>query len=679
MRGASCHHPLLGTSAGLGRSMSNRKRPKPDAPCSCGSGRIYRDCCASGKAGERPVATPGAGRRSRKPGRPRPFPLSAWPALKAHRHRIAGPWYIDAVLAVAMVGGTCLLYLPDLGLGFFMLDDPNYVVENPWIKDVSLSNLGFILTESYFANYCPLHILSYMIDYLFGGLNPATYHLSSNIWAGVVAAFVYLFTTVFLGSRLIAAAAAVLFIVHPAHVEAVAWISSRKDLVAAALALPTMMFYVLYSNRGRRQWFWYGLSLACFLLGLGGKQSVAVVPVQLFVFDIFLKGRMDWRIVIDKIPYVVLVGFFSFMTMNMQPYAGYDFDLYVISRSVVESLWLMCGFGDYVIYRERPDAGAAIAIKAVFWILPLLFVGAVVLPRWCAVSLPLTLGFWVVIGLLPAQTLGLVHPVADRYLFFPSVPLTILIAWAAFTAGRQFGRRGMWSAGLLILGVAGCWAKATLDYLAEWNDPRSIWFAAAQKSEEVNNLQYLGSHFQDAADSIETALSSWADVPEDDRRFSMAFWTGDSRLKPMLAEWDEKRGGVRTVAFNRELRDFAWQQYEKADQTRNKRVTPNLYIRRGNIQLARQNWEGARAEFETVRQHWERLTFETQKQVVEVQYNYSMGLSYWRAGEYETALPWVRKAEQLQLQYRNNAIPRISQLHDSLESRVKARATTRGE
>lgn len=114
---------------------------------------------------------------------PRPGPRICW--------RLRGPWYVHTFVFVALVGATCLLYQGDLNLGFFHLDDPTYVEENSWIKGVNAANVKHVLTQPYFANYSPVHLLTYMLDYQLAGANPRAFHLSSNIWAGLVAGFVY--------------------------------------------------------------------------------------------------------------------------------------------------------------------------------------------------------------------------------------------------------------------------------------------------------------------------------------------------------------------------------------------------------------------------------------------------------------------------------------------------------
>ena len=159
---------------------------------------------------------------------------------------------------VLLVGLTCLLYRGDLDLGLFQLDDPTYITNNPLIHEVSSTNLKAILTQPYFANFSPTHLLSYMTDIRLGGNSPHVLHLSSNLWAGLVAAMVYLLGLVLFSqgnqsremATALAAGAGLLFAVHPVHVEAVAWISSRKDLVAASFTIPSLTCYLQY----RRGW-----------------------------------------------------------------------------------------------------------------------------------------------------------------------------------------------------------------------------------------------------------------------------------------------------------------------------------------------------------------------------------------------------------------------------------------
>jgi protein O-mannosyl-transferase len=202
---------------------------------------------------------PGKGSKQKEPDRKKT--IYSRPILK-------GPWYINALIFLLLIIAGLLVYSGDLHLGFFRIDDQQYVVNNQWIRGFSSQNLHYIFTTPYFVNYSPLHLLSYMFDYSFAGADGYVFHLSSNLWAGVVAGFVFLTALALTGRRIIAIAAAILFVVHPSHVEAVAWISSRKDLVAAAFALPSLLAYLYYRRGGKAAKRWYILSLLLFFLAL---------------------------------------------------------------------------------------------------------------------------------------------------------------------------------------------------------------------------------------------------------------------------------------------------------------------------------------------------------------------------------------------------------------------------
>src|SRR5207302_308176 len=160
-----------------------------------------------------------------------------------------------------------------------------------------------ILSNPYFANYSPVHLFSYMLDYAVAGENAYAFHLSSNIWAGFVAGFVFLTSLALTQNRILSVAAAILFIVHPVHVEAVAWISSRKDLVATAFALPSFLAYLKWrSNKNRK---WYIISVLLFLVAVAGKLSVATFPAVFLAYDLFIEKRSLARSLADKIPFLL--------------------------------------------------------------------------------------------------------------------------------------------------------------------------------------------------------------------------------------------------------------------------------------------------------------------------------------------------------------------------------------
>src|SRR5439155_23613677 len=131
----------------------------------------------------------------------------------------------------------------------------------------------------------------------------------------------------------------------------------------------------------------------------------------------------------------------------------------------------------YVIDRVSPAPTGGLAPQFPAAVLLLAAFTAPLLLRRRA-PLAMTLVYWILFGLIPAQVLSFNHPVADRYLFFPSVGFVILIAWGAIYVGGRWGRQGVMGSMMVIFTLALLWGRATVAYLAEWHDPRSVWYAA---------------------------------------------------------------------------------------------------------------------------------------------------------------------------------------------------------
>jgi hypothetical protein len=247
---------------------------------------------------------------------------------------LPGSWQLNTGIALLCVLATAVLYTGDLHLGFFRIDDPQYVLRNAWIQGTTVDHINHILSNPYYANYSPLHLLSYMLDYAIAGLNAYAFHLSSNIWAGIVAGFVYLVALALTQQRMTAVAAALLFVVHPVHVEAVAWISSRKDLVAAAFALPCFLAYLKYRNSNKKRW--YVISLVLFLFALLGKLSVATFPAVLIALDLFIEKRSFSGSIIDKIPFFVGTIIIAVAVEYAQPNTGGHPDFSVCAKAFAQ-------------------------------------------------------------------------------------------------------------------------------------------------------------------------------------------------------------------------------------------------------------------------------------------------------------------------------------------------------
>src|SRR5437588_6894821 len=445
---------------------------------------------------------------------------------------VPGSWQLNTGIFVLFIVATAVLYAGDLHLGFFRVDDQQYVVSNTWIQGVTWNHLTQILFNPYYLNYSPLHLLSYAFDYAVGGLNAHAFHLSSNLWAGVVAGFVYLVTLALTQERRTTVVAALLFVVHPAHVEAVAWISNRKDLLAAAFVLPCVLAYLKYRQHGAMGW--YIASLLLFLFALLGKLSVAAFPAVLVVLDLVLEKRTLSRSIIDKIPFIILAALVAVAVQHAQPSTGLQSDLAMHAKAFVQSLWLLIGFGNYVIYRVPPAPGDTLSQLVGLGILLGLFVLPLLLRKRYPVATVSI--YWILFTYLPTQVLPFSYPVTDRYLLLPSVGAVILIAWLLIKAADQLPRWKVATATTLVVAVNFIWLTQTLGYSSEWQDPRSVWFAATRKSHDVHLYYELGWEYREKAASFGMHRRNAPLPAEEAKHYASVVWKDDPQLPKLLAE-----------------------------------------------------------------------------------------------------------------------------------------------
>jgi hypothetical protein len=446
---------------------------------------------------------------------------------------VPGSWQLNGGIVLLCIVATAVLYAGDLHLGFFRVDDQQYVVSNPWIQGLTWNHLTQILFNPYYLNYSPLHLLSYALDCAVGGLNGYAFHLSSNLWAGVVAGFVYLVALAVTQERRTATVAALLFVVHPAHVEAVAWISNRKDLVAAAFLLPCVLAYLKYRQRGVIGW--YIASLLLFLFALLGKLSVAAFPVVLVVLDLMLEKRPLNRSIIDKIPFLILAALVAVAVQHAQPSTGLQSDVAMHAKAFVQSLWLLTGLGTYVIYRMPPAPGDTLSQLVGLVILLALFVLPLLLrKRYPVVTVSI---YWILFTYLPTQVLPFSYPVTDRYLLLPAVGAVILIAWLLIKATDHLHRWKVAAATTLVTAVSFIWLTKTVDYLSEWRDPRSVWFAATRKSDDVHLCYELGWEYREKAASFGIHPRNAPLPPEEAKHYASVVWKDDPRLPKLLLNW----------------------------------------------------------------------------------------------------------------------------------------------
>lgn len=227
------------------------------------------------------------------------------------------------LLVLLVLGLTLVAYLPAFEAGFVNWDDDVYILTNTLIRELSAEGIFRMFSEPYYGQYQPLVLLSFALDYRFAGLDPTWYHTVNVLLHVANTALVLVLIRALSGRFDVAVIAAAIFGMHPLHVESVAWVTERKDLLYGFFYLASIIAYVTYIRRSNK-WL-YAIALGLFLLSLLSKAQAVTLVLTLPLIDWLLYRHRDlrWReIVLEKIPFLVAALAFGSLALVAQGAAG---------------------------------------------------------------------------------------------------------------------------------------------------------------------------------------------------------------------------------------------------------------------------------------------------------------------------------------------------------------------
>ncbi len=222
-------------------------------------------------------------------------------------------WVLLALMVV-----TFITFLPSINNDFVNWDDQDYVTESPYVAKLNPDGVKTMFTEQIASNYHPLTILSLAINYKFSALNARGYHITNLILHLINTLLVFFFVYYFFNRKVEGATvAALLFAIHPMHVESVAWISERKDVLYTTFFMAGLITYLQYLKRDHIKYLVY--TGIWFLLSLWSKPTAVMFPVILVLIDFYFKGfAFDKKMIVNKIPFFLLSIVFGFITIKIQ-------------------------------------------------------------------------------------------------------------------------------------------------------------------------------------------------------------------------------------------------------------------------------------------------------------------------------------------------------------------------
>lgn len=407
------------------------------------------------------------------------------------------PYKLPLIIALL----TFLVYVPALQNGFVNWDDPKYVYENPHIRTLNPDFLKWAFTSPYFNNWHPLTMLSYALDYAVWELNPLGYHLTNIIFHTANTFLVFIlamrlieWAVTFptpnskLRTKISASITTLLFGLHPLHVESVAWVSERKDVLSAFFFLLTLLAYINYVRS--KNLMSYVFSLVSFILSLMSKPMAVSLPVVLLILDFYPLKRLTLQkaknVFFEKIPFFLLAIIASIITTmaqsadgTMSPLVKYPLMPRLFDAARAFTLYPVKMLFPFGLATYYPSSVKFNYLEFIVYLtllisLSLLCAGSLKKQRlFSAVYLYYTVTLLPVIGIVKVGA----HAMADRYTYLPSLGPFLLMGLGIALFFEQVRRTRLPSliGFFLMVILSVLFIGKTVRQTAVWHDSLTLW------------------------------------------------------------------------------------------------------------------------------------------------------------------------------------------------------------
>jgi protein O-mannosyl-transferase len=467
------------------------------------------------------------------------------------------------VLCLSLAAITLVLYLRVGNFQFLNMDDNLYVTNNPHVASgLTAGNIVWALTTFDYSYWHPVTWLSHMIDVQLYGMNPGGHHVTSVLLHALASVLLLLTLLRMTGALWKSALVAALFALHPTHVESVAWVAERKDVLSALFMFLTLFCYAEFT--ARRKPALYLLALLSFLLGLMSKPMLVTLPVVMLMLDFWPLERCSTggngpglspllaklpALIKEKIPFFACSLFSGLATIYGQHKFGAMDDLQVFPLplrlgnalvSYVKYLWMTLWPSDLAAFYPFPRA---IPLWQSLGSLAILLVSSAAALRYWRRFPYLAVGwFWFLIVLVPVIGLTQVgnQAMADRFCYLPGIGLLIAAVWgvADLTEGLQHRERILALGAGTVLVICTCLSWRQIGY---WRDNVTLYRHSLQVT-GGNNFVYgnLGAALIQNGD--------WDGAIETQReaiRLSPLFVDAHHNLGIALAQKGDQDGAIR--------------------------------------------------------------------------------------------------------------------------------------
>ena len=465
---------------------------------------------------------------------------------------------IERWLGIVMIATVLAVYCQIAGHDFIDFDDGIYILNNTHVRTgLTIENIRWALTSMSASNWHPLTWVSHMLDCRLYGLHPAGHHLTGLFLHVANTLLLFLVLRTATGNRWKSALVAILFGIHPLHIESVAWVSERKDVLSGFFWMLVILSYLQYARKGKTHR--YLLALALFALGLMAKPMLVTLPFVLLLFDFWPLGRFPsgasrslLHMLYEKIPFFILSIASSVVTYVAQSRGKAVLSLETLS--FVDRA--MNGSMSYVKYLSKlvwpqnlsifyPHPGDSMPL------LPALFAGVLLVAitifviRFSLQRPFLLFGwFWYLGTLIPV--IGIlqvgIQAMADRYTYLPSIGIFILLVWSIpEDLFRVYRNRLLLT--IAAIAVVLCLSVTSWFQLRHWKDTETI-FRHALNVTRHNYVAHcnLGTamlkqdRLEEAAIEYRKALDIWPEYPDAHNNLGLVF-TKEGHIEKAMAHY----------------------------------------------------------------------------------------------------------------------------------------------
>lgn len=399
---------------------------------------------------------------------------------------------------------TALVFSNTINNGFTNWDDDIYLKDNEHIKTLDAGSVKNIFTTHYFGNYHPLTTLFYAVEYYFFKLDkPWVFHFNNLLFHLLNTVLVFVLIRLLTKRYEVPLIVALLFALHPMHVESVAWISERKDVLYTFFFLLSLIQYVKHikSPIGYKSLL---LSFVFFIAALMSKSAAVTLPLTALLCVYFINKKITVRDILQSLPFFLLSLAFGIIAIKTQE--GAIGDLSKMYHGFNRVLVVMYAMYFYIMRFVAPYNFTPLhalpkldgqMLPAEYYVAPLIIVLIValffVLKKEWRLLYGFSLLFYLVNVVLIIQIISLGQAiVSERYAYVPYIGLSFIAAHAFMFIYDKFSR--IWTlviglAYLLFLGIS------THRLNAVWKDSGTLWTYALDKNPDLEaGLNNLGLH-----------------------------------------------------------------------------------------------------------------------------------------------------------------------------------------